>query len=87
MAFQALTGAMEDSIAALKSALRERLTIIADEESRRSIPTHLARLQAVSERIESLQATLPPATDPRLRHYLERRSYDKALEFLERDAG
>jgi hypothetical protein len=40
-------------------------------------------LRAVSERIDRLQESLPRAIDPRLKHYLERKSYDKALEFLE----
>ena len=44
---------------------------------------HMARLRAVSEKIEELQAALPQPIDPRLAHYLQRRSYDKALEFLE----
>ena len=68
---------------ALKSALRERLTIIGDEESRRDATNHMARLKAVSEKIDALQAALSADADPRLRHYLERRSYDKALEWLE----
>ena len=68
---------------ALKSALRERLTVIGDEDSRRDVSKHMARLQEVSQRIEALEAALPSTTDPRLRHYLERRSYDKALEWLE----
>ena len=74
---------MHDSSTALKAALRERLTIIADQESRRDADKHMARLQAVSEKIEALQAELSPPIDPRLRHYLEQRSYDKALEWLE----
>ena len=74
---------MQDSITALGAALRERLTIIGDEESRRDVSKHMAKLQAVSEKIEALQTELPPRTDPRLKHYLERRSYDKALEWIE----
>ena len=74
---------METSLNQLAAALRERLSIIRDEESRRDTTRHMARLQAISEKIEALQATLPAGLDPRLRHYLERRSYDKALEFLE----
>jgi hypothetical protein len=66
----------------LRDALRERLAIIRDEESRRDEANHIARLQAVSEKIENLQA-LPGPIPPQLAHYLERRSYDKALEFLE----
>ena len=66
----------------LAAALQERLRIIGDEESRRDQQTHLARLRAVSEKIEQLAAALPPPVDSRLTHYLERRSYDKALELL-----
>jgi predicted esterase len=68
----------------LAAALRERIAIIGDETSRRDPVTHTARLKAISEKIEKLQAALPQSTDPRLAHYLQRRSYDKALEFLER---
>jgi hypothetical protein len=74
---------MQDIVANLTAALRERLTIIRDEESRRDPRKHMARLQTVSDKIETLQGALPRSIDPRLRHYLERRSYDKALEFLE----
>ena len=70
-------------VAALKDALRERLAIIQDEESRRDVNTHIARLRAVSEKINKLEAALPQPVDPRLAHYLQRRSYDKALEYLE----
>ena len=74
---------MENTFANLREALRERLAIIGDKESRRDEATHTARLRAVSEKIDKLQSALPPPVDPRLKHYLERRSYDKALEFLE----
>jgi hypothetical protein len=74
---------MENVTVDLKDALRERLAIIRDEQSRRDEEQHLARLCAVSEKIEKLQAALPQPIDPRLAHYLQRRSYDKALEFLE----
>jgi hypothetical protein len=67
----------------LKKALRERLAIIHDEESRRNADTHMARLQAVSKKIDKLQEALPQPVDPQLAHYLQRRSYDKALELLE----
>jgi hypothetical protein len=66
----------------LAEALRERIAIIADEESRRRPEQHLERLRAVSQRIDALAASLPQPVDPRLAHYLERRSYDKALELL-----
>lgn len=67
----------------LREALRERLAIIRDEESRRDEQAHMARLSAISEKIDKLQASLPRPIDPHLAHYLQRRSYDKALEFLE----
>jgi hypothetical protein len=72
-----------DVVADLAQALRERLAVIQDEQSRRDEAKHIGRLKAVSERIEKLQAALPQPVDPRLAHYLERKSYDKALEFLE----
>jgi 2-iminoacetate synthase ThiH len=74
---------MENAFADLKEALRERLAIIHDEESRRDEERHMARLRAISDKIDKLQAVLPRPIDPRLAHYLQRRSYDKALEYLE----
>jgi hypothetical protein len=74
---------MEKVIVDLVAALRERLAIIADEASRCDKGKHIARLRTVSEKIDNLQAALPRSIDPRLAHYLQRRSYDKALEFLE----
>ena len=74
---------MESAIVDLKEALRERLAVIRDEQSRSDEPKHIARLRAVSEKIDQLQAALPKPVDPRLVHYLERKSYDKALEYLE----
>lgn len=75
---------MHSPEANLAAALRERLAIIADESSRRHTQRHLARLQEVSERIETLSKALPVPIDPQLAHYLSRSSYDKALQFLER---
>jgi len=74
---------MENVMADLAQALRERVAIIHDEESRRDEAKHIARLKAISERIDDLQTRLPKPIDPRLAHYLQRKSYDKALEFLE----
>jgi hypothetical protein len=67
----------------LAAALRERLALIADANSRREPAAHLAKLQAVSEKIATLEKELPPSADPQLRHFLARYSYDKALAFLE----
>ena len=66
----------------LASALRERLAIIGDERSRQNPEQHMARLKEVSERIDTLAAALPRPIDPQLEHFLQRRSYDKALEML-----
>ena len=78
---------MDNVILDLREALRERLAIIHDEASRRDPETHMARLSAVSEKIDKLAAALQRPIDPQLAHYLQRRSYDKALEFLESSAG
>lgn len=74
---------MERALADLAQALRERLAIIHDEESRTNPDVHMERLRAISEKIEKLQAQLQQRVDPRLAHYLQRRSYEKALEFIE----
>jgi hypothetical protein len=75
--------------APLAEALRERLAIIADHAHRdRDAAGHLQRLIDVSGRIDALIAALPTAElDPQLRHYLEKRSYDKALAWINSEAG
>ena len=74
---------MTNAESQLAAALRQRREIIADEESRRQPEQHVKRLREVSDRIEQLTEALPRPIEPRLAHFLERRSYDKALEFLE----
>ncbi len=69
-------------LAELTDALRERLEIVGDEESRRDPLRHTERLKAVSEKIERIEERLPATIDPQLRHFLQRRSYSKALELL-----
>lgn len=67
----------------LANALRERLALIADRAwAQRDAASHLEALKSISERIQSLAEALPPPVHPQLRHYLERCSFDKALEFL-----
>ena len=69
---------------ALANALRERLAAVADRDHYQRDPAgHLERLQTISATIGALQAQLPAGADPRLAHFLERCSYDKALAFLE----
>jgi hypothetical protein len=67
----------------LVNALRERLAIIRDENSRRDPEKHMARLRENSEKIDKFAAALPKPIDPQLAHFLQRKSYDKALELLE----
>jgi hypothetical protein len=68
----------------LAGALRERLAVIADRELREKHPAvQLEKLKAVSEKITALQSRLPHDADPRLAHFLESCSYDKALARLE----
>jgi len=74
---------MQNTVSDLAEALRERLAIIHNEDSRRDEAKHVARLREVSEKIDKLQETLPQPINPRLKHFLERKSYDKALEYLE----
>jgi hypothetical protein len=74
---------MQKAIVDLTAALRERLAIIGDENSRRDPEKHMARLSAISEKIDNLAAALPTPVDPQLAHFLQRKSYDKALELLE----
>ena len=74
---------MEKPLVDLAQILRERLAVIRDEQSRRDEKKHIARLKAISEQIDDLQTRLPKPIDPRLAHYLQRKSYDKALDFLE----
>jgi len=74
---------MENALVDLAQALRLRLAVIRDEQSRRDETKHMAQLRAISEQIDDLQTRLLEPVDPRLAHYLQRKSYDKALEFLE----
>jgi hypothetical protein len=67
----------------LADVLRERLAIIADENSRGEAQAHMERLRKISEQIEQISNSLPQPINPQLAHYLSRRSYDKALMLLE----
>jgi hypothetical protein len=78
-----IRGQMQNAIVDLAEALRERIAIIHDRESRSDETKHIARLRAVSDKIDKLTAALPRPIDPQLTHFLERRSYDKALELIE----
>lgn len=68
----------------LAEALRDRIAVVGDRDWYQRDPAgHLERLKSGSERISTLGKELPEPVDPRLSHFLERCSYDKALAFLE----
>ena len=75
---------MDEYYVTLAEALRDRLEVIADRQLREQNPTaQLARLREASERIEQLKKNLPLNADPMLKHYLDRMSLSKALEFVQ----
>ncbi len=70
-------------IANLIELLERRIEVIGDSSLRESDPDRqLEALKAVSEDIFSAQADLSAKFSPRLRHFFEGCSYDKALDFL-----
>jgi hypothetical protein len=58
--------------------LREALTALMEASATRDGDKIVETLN----RVLTLEAKLPAGAPERLRHYLERRSYQKALEFL-----
>ena len=75
---------MDEYYVTLAEALQERLEVVADHQLREQNPTaQLARLRETSERIEQLKKNLPLNADPMLKHYLDRMSLSKALEFVQ----
>ena len=67
----------------LHAAVKARLDIVADHAFRDRDPVaHLAALKSAAARLDDLIVALPAETDPTLRHYLERQSYTKALDWL-----
>jgi hypothetical protein len=70
-------------LAELETSLRERRRVIADHSWRDRDPAaHLEALREVSEKIAALSGQLGPLAPPRLRHFLDNCSYDKALALL-----
>ncbi len=68
---------------ALKTALAERLAVVADHELRdRDAKAHLEKLQQAAALLDSLVAQLPADCHPQLRHYLEKQSFLKAVDWL-----
>ena len=68
----------------LAQSLRRRRDVVADRSwYHRDAAGHLEELKMVSEQIVHLGSVLPAPVHPQLRHFLDRCSYDKALEFIE----
>jgi hypothetical protein len=74
---------MPDLYTELADALRERLSVIADRAFYERDPAaHLEKLKAVSEKITRLGAALPRPIPGDFAHYLQRQSYQKALDWI-----
>jgi hypothetical protein len=65
-----------------RSRAPERLAIVGGAQSGVDPDRHTERLRGASEKIERLEHQSPSVLDPQLRHFLQRRSYSKALELL-----
>ena len=75
---------MPDLFSELADALRERLAVIADRALYARDPAaHLEKLKTVSERITQLGDALPRPLPGDFAHYLQRASYQKALDWIE----
>lgn len=69
---------------ALRDAVKRRLDVVADAALRTSDPAaHLVALKNAAADLDGLVEALPADADPMIRHYLERQSYTKALDWLE----
>ena len=68
----------------LHYAVKARLDLVADHAFRDRDPAgHLGALKTVAGKLDAEIANLPSEADPMLRHYLERQSYTKALDWLQ----
>jgi hypothetical protein len=67
----------------LGALLERRLAVIGDQDLRERDPAaQLDQLRTVSEEITTMYEQNKGALPPRLKHYLERASYQKALAWL-----
>ena len=73
----------DEETARLIRLLEKRLSVIGDAELReQDAEAHLEQLKEVSEAIVTAQRELSEKFSPRLRHFFEGCSYEKALAFL-----
>jgi len=67
----------------LLEAVSRRLEVVADRGHYERDPTgHLQELMRASAALDEKVKALPANTDPQLRHFLERQSYLKAVDWL-----
>lgn len=79
---------LREALPRLRELLQRRLALIADSSLRESDPAaQLEQLRAVSEGIEAFHREHRPRLPARLNHFLERASFQKALEFLDDEPG
>jgi len=72
----------------LQTLIRERLAVVADREHYSRDPAgHLERLKSASEKLASFVSRLPADINPELKHFLDRQSYLKALDWLSHTTG
>jgi len=64
-----------DLLQGIREALQELMRVIESKDAQ--------RLNAAMARLTQLQSQLGDDAPPMLKHYLDRRSYEKALAFLE----
>jgi hypothetical protein len=76
--------AVREALPRLREMLRRRLALIADQALRESDPaSQLDQLRRVSEEIAAFHTEQQALLPARLNHFLERASFQKALEFIE----
>jgi len=81
------SNAVSEALPRLRDLLRRRLALIADHALRESDPeAQLDELRRVSEEIAAFHREHERLLPARLNHFLERASFQKALEFVD-EAG
>ena len=74
---------MKSEYQQLQQLLERRIAVISNHSLRDSNPDEqLKQLQEVSEAINQLHQNIASDAPPRLKHFLENCSYDKALDWL-----
>ena len=82
--------ATKQEVVQLGDLLRNRLRLISDREwYRRDSESHLRELSTVSEEIDRLSVILIGDREihPQFKHFLAKKSFEKALQFIETGNG